>query len=516
MEHRLRVLRNENTMTSHTIARRTFLAATAAAGASQLLAQQKGWLMFVGTYTKTGSKGIYTWRLEPSGKITSIGLAAETSNPSFLAIHPSTRYLYAANEDDAGMISAFEIENPAGQLKLINKVSSKGGWPCHLSFDHTGRVCYAANYKDGVVSSFLIGKDGSISEAAAVVQHHGSSHVDKERQEGPHAHMAAVSPDNHLLLVPDLGLDKVMMYKIDAVKGTLEPNGAPFLQLPPGTGPRHLAFSKDARFVYVLGELNATVNVFQWDSKTGAGQPAQTISMLPADFKGQKSGAEIAVHPNGKFLYASEPRPRQRCPLPDRPIERDAHRGPAHAQPWQNAAQLRHRPHRRLPLRRQSGRQQHRQLSHRSIERPTVAARRHDRGDGAGLHRVPGRSLKPRPWRPGSRTSTRSATNGRRPLPLCCPSSPSSTSSPSAASKPGRRPSTCSSSRPRSPSSSFACPRSWWAARSSTAWSTDGSASRACPSPPSSSMKSRSLPASSKSSNNPSATSRPIAAFRFC
>jgi len=117
--------------------------------------------------------------------------------------------------------------------------------------------------------------------------------------------MAAVSPDNHLLLVPDLGLDKVMMYKIDAVKGTLEPNGAPFLQLPPGTGPRHLAFSKDTRFVYVLGELNATVNVFQWDSKTGAGQIAQTISMLPADFKGQKSGAEIAVHPNGKFLYAS-------------------------------------------------------------------------------------------------------------------------------------------------------------------------------------------------------------------
>src|SRR6185437_476316 len=138
MEDRLRVLRNEKTMTSHTIARRTFLAATAAAGASQLLAQQKGWLMFVGTYTKTGSKGIYTWRLEPSGKITSIGLAAETSNPSFLAIHPSGRYLYAANEDDAGMMSAFEIANPAGQLKLINKVSSKGGWPCHVSFDHTG------------------------------------------------------------------------------------------------------------------------------------------------------------------------------------------------------------------------------------------------------------------------------------------------------------------------------------------------------------------------------------------
>lgn len=291
-------------MTSETIRRRSFLAATAAAGASTLLAQQKGWLMFVGTYTKDGkSKGIYSWRLEPSGKITPIGLAAETSNPSFLAIHPSRRWLYAVNEDDDGAMSSFAIANPAGMLKPINKVSTKGGWPCHVVFDHTGKVAYAANYKTGSVASFLVGKDGSIGEAAAVAQHSGTS-VDKERQEGPHAHMAAISPDNKYVLTPDLGIDKVMIYHVDTAKATLAPTGT-HLQLPPGTGPRHLAFSKDGKFVYVLGELKATVNAFAWDAGRASGNGVQTISMLPADFKGQPSGAEIFVHPNGKFLYAS-------------------------------------------------------------------------------------------------------------------------------------------------------------------------------------------------------------------
>lgn len=285
--------------------RRTFLAATAAAaGAPQLFAQQKGWLMFVGTYTKQGSKGIYSWRLEPSGKITPIGLAAETSNPSFLAIHPNGRYLYAANEDDTGTVSSFSIENPAGMLKPINKVSSKGGWPCHVAIDHTGKVAYVANYKNGSVASFMIGKDGSLGEAAASDQHTGSG-VDKERQEGPHAHMVAISPDNRFLFVPDLGLDHVMIYHVDTAKGTLVPNSPAFLAVEPGTGPRHMAFSKDGKYVYVLGEMKATVTVFRYDSKTGGGEAIQTVSMLPGDFKGQKSGAEIFVHPNGKFLYAS-------------------------------------------------------------------------------------------------------------------------------------------------------------------------------------------------------------------
>jgi 6-phosphogluconolactonase len=251
---------------------------------------------YIGTYTGPGSKGIYTFRFDSeSGKLTGLNLAVESSNPSFLAVHPNGRYLYAANENQDGSISAFAIE--AGRLRFINTVPSRGAAPCHIALDRTGRWLFAANYAGGSVAAFPVRGDGGLGEASAFVQHTGSG-IDPQRQSGPHAHMVVPSPDNRFLLVADLGLDEVLVYGFDAAKGTLMRAGA--AKLPPGSGPRHLAFSRNGRFVFVLNELTAAVNTLVWDAKRGRLDPVgSTSGFSPA------SGAEIAVHPNGRFLYTS-------------------------------------------------------------------------------------------------------------------------------------------------------------------------------------------------------------------
>jgi 6-phosphogluconolactonase len=265
------------------------------------------YLAYVGTYTNQRptplSKGIYAYRFDAkTGKFASIGLAAETSSPSFLAIHPNHKFLYAANENAQGTVSAFAIDAATGMLKLLNSVSSKGSGPCHVSLDKTGKWLFAANYNSGSVASFPVRADGSLGEAISTVQHQGSS-VDRSRQAGPHAHEAVVSPDNKLLFVPDLGLDKVMIYRIGA-DGALTPNEPPSIGVAPGYGPRHLAFHPNGKFVYVMTEMADSVLAFGYDGKGGT-RAIRTISAVPADFTGLKSGAEIAVHPNGRFLYAS-------------------------------------------------------------------------------------------------------------------------------------------------------------------------------------------------------------------
>jgi 6-phosphogluconolactonase len=271
------------------------------------------WLMYVGTYTnqpKQPSKGIYAYRFQASGKFTPIGAVAETSNPTFLVVDRGGKFLYAANEDStyegkpAGSISAFAVDAASGQLKLLNVVSSGGPGPCHVSMDQTGKWLFAANYAGGSLAVFPVHADGSLGAASTFIQHKGSS-VDPARQTAPHAHSVYISPNNRFLLVGDLGLDHVMVYRFDAAKGTLTPNQPPFAAVAPGSGPRHLAFAKDGKFVYVLSEMAATVTVFRYDAGAGRLEQTQSISMLPADYKGLKSGAEIFVHPNGKFLYAS-------------------------------------------------------------------------------------------------------------------------------------------------------------------------------------------------------------------
>jgi 6-phosphogluconolactonase len=266
-------------------------------------AAQGEWTMYVGTYTRGPSKGIYAYKFQSStGKLTPIGLVGETSNPSFLAVDPSGRFLYAANENNSGNVTAFSIDPATSQLKLLNTVSSKGSGPCHVAVDKTGKWLFVANYTNGIAAAYPIHSDGSLGEASATFQHAGKP----VNRNGPHAHMAAISPDNQFVWVVDLGLDEVLSYRIDPAKGGMTPSDPPFVKIATGSGPRHLVFSADARFAYLVSEMAATVTVLGYDAAHGAMQEVQTISALPADYSGPtKSGAEIALHPSGKFLYAS-------------------------------------------------------------------------------------------------------------------------------------------------------------------------------------------------------------------
>ena len=245
--------------------------ATTATAASSPAKGDKGpfYLVYIGTYTtKKDSKGIYAYNFNPAtGEFTSIGLVAETTDPSFVAVHPDGKHLYAVNEvgdyngEKSGAISSFEIDRKTGKLKFLNQVSTHGAGPCFVSLDKTNRFVLVANYDGGSVSTFQIEPDGSLSTARGMVQHSGSG-TDKERQEGPHAHWIATSPDNRFALVADLGLDDVLVYKFDDVQGKLTPNSPPYAQVKAGSGPRHLAFHPNNRFLYANNELNSTVTAF--------------------------------------------------------------------------------------------------------------------------------------------------------------------------------------------------------------------------------------------------------------
>jgi 6-phosphogluconolactonase len=267
------------------------------------------YLVYIGTYTRDKSKGIYAWRFQPSsGTLTPIGLVAETSNPSFLTIHPTRPLLYAVGElydrQKGGAVSAFTIDRKTGKLTPLNQVSSRGGGPCHLVVDRTGKNVLVANYGSGSVAAFPLNDDGSLSEAVGFVQHAGSS-VDPKRQQGPHAHSINMSPDNRFAVAADLGLDQVLVYRFDPAKGTLEPHTPPFAKVNPGAGPRHFAFHPSGRFAYVINEIQSTVTVFSYDGRGGVLKEVHTITTLPKDFTGTNHTAEVQVHPSGRFLYGS-------------------------------------------------------------------------------------------------------------------------------------------------------------------------------------------------------------------
>lgn len=263
------------------------------------------WILYVGTYTRQVSKGIYAYRFDATtGGLTSIGLAAEASNPSFLAVHPKQRFLYAVGEDGKGIVSAFSLESGTGMLKALNTVSAKGSGPCHVTVNRTGKWLFVANYGSGSTAAFPIRADGTLGEASGLVEHTGSS-VNPARQAGPHAHSVNISADSRFLIVTDLGLDKALIYRFDATQGTLTPGEPAFAQIAPGSGPRHLAFSPKGEFAYVLNEMTTTVTALAYDKIRGSLREIQTISALPPGFSGSNSGAEIAVHPRGRFLYSS-------------------------------------------------------------------------------------------------------------------------------------------------------------------------------------------------------------------
>jgi 6-phosphogluconolactonase len=270
------------------------------------------YIVYVGTYTaKTSSKGIYAYRFDvEKGQLTSIGVAAESVDPSFLAVHPSGKYLYAVNEignfngGTGGAVSAFAIDAKTGALKFLNQVPTRGAGPCHVSLDKNGSFVLVANYDGGSIASFPVHDDGSLGTASGFVQHSGTG-PNKERQEGPHAHWIGTSPDNRFALAVDLGLDQVIVYGFDSSKGLFTPMLSGFAKVKPGAGPRHLAFHPNGKFAYVLSEMESSVTVFSYQAKNGAFTSLQTISALPKDYSGPKEAAEIAVHPTGKFLYTS-------------------------------------------------------------------------------------------------------------------------------------------------------------------------------------------------------------------
>ena len=270
-------------------------------------------LVYVGTYTggKTNSQGIYAFKMaRGSTALLPLGLAAETVSPSFIEIDPARGLLFAVNEVDeydgkpTGSVSAFSLDRKTGKLSLINRQPTQGKAPCHLALDKSGRVLVVANYTSGTVTMLPVAADGRLGAPTAVIQHTGSS-VNAKRQSGPHAHCTTFDPAHRLLFACDLGLDKVMIYEPDAAKGTLTAHSPAFAAVPPGSGPRHMEFRPDGRFAYVLNEMTSTVTAFAYDAKAGALTERQTVSALPASFSGSNSGAEIAVHPSGKFVYSS-------------------------------------------------------------------------------------------------------------------------------------------------------------------------------------------------------------------
>jgi 6-phosphogluconolactonase len=270
------------------------------------------YLAYVGTYTtKTASKGIYAFRYDASsGKLEPLGVAAETQDPSWVAIHPNGKFLYAANEAGKNStVSGFSLDSKTGKLTLLNALPALGEDPCYISLDKTGKYLLVANYTSGNVVVFRIGADGKLGPATANVRDEGTLGPNKERQDTAHAHWVETSADNHFAYVADLGLDRVLIYKFDADLGQLSNPDATQpdafrAALPPGSGPRHLAFSRDGNFMYVLGELQSTVTTFANEARERY-HALQTVSALPAAFSGRNDAAEIALHPSGKFIYTS-------------------------------------------------------------------------------------------------------------------------------------------------------------------------------------------------------------------
>ncbi|MBN1673051.1 MAG: lactonase family protein [Kiritimatiellae bacterium] len=270
-------------------------------------------LVYAGTYTAKGSEGIYVFGFnEESGALAPVGhTAGVVKNPSFLAVDAAGGRLYAVNElaapagePSGGAVSAFSIDRATGVPRFVNRQSSHGTSPCHLSLDATGRFVLVANYGSGTAAVLPIGADGGLGEAVDVVRHEGAG-PNPARQEGPHAHSVNLAPDNRFAFVADLGLDRIMVYAFDAEAGKLRLRSELCAEVAPGAGPRHLAFHPGGAHACVINELNATVTVFAYEAAAGRLRAVQTAGTLPAGYTGKNACAEVQVAPGGRFVYGS-------------------------------------------------------------------------------------------------------------------------------------------------------------------------------------------------------------------
>lgn len=300
--------------------RRKFLQAAAVAPVaaqewwSQANQTAKRRLLFVGTQTVdgSGSKGIYAYHWDPeTGEPKAVGLAAESENPTFLAVDSEGRYLYAANEIESfegqasGAVSSFAIDHAAAKLKPINQIRSLGTGTCMIAVDHLGRNLFCANYNGGSATSFWLNSDGQISDPVSHFQYSGHG-PNADRQEAPHAHRVTVAPKDDFLLVNDLGLDCIHVYHLDNRNAKLTPNDPPQWKSAAGAGPRALRFHPNGRFAYCVEEMASAVVVLDWEETKGVLKTVQTVEMLPAGYNGPTStGDDIVVDRAGKFAYAT-------------------------------------------------------------------------------------------------------------------------------------------------------------------------------------------------------------------
>ncbi len=268
--------------------------------------EQEEFYLFVGTYTGEGSEGIYLYRFNSGdGSVSAVDTVSGIENPSYLTLSPDYKSLYAVNEladSSEATVSSFSFDAESGEITFLNRYSSRGGAPCYVSTDNTGNAVFAANYVGGSLAMFPVGENGALQEAKTVIQHDGSS-VNANRQESPHVHCTIISPDNSILFAADLGTDKLTGYDYDVETNTLSTEPAVVFQTEEGAGPRHLTFHPNGRYVYLVNELNGTVDAFTYSE--GTLEAIQTVSTLPDNYEGAVSGADIRVSPDGRFLYVS-------------------------------------------------------------------------------------------------------------------------------------------------------------------------------------------------------------------
>ena len=279
-------------------------------------------LVYVGTYTEpirfgTGQvlqgkgEGIHIFRLDPeSGALTPVDIAKGVVNPSYLTFGPTQRFLYAVNElktfedKPSGTVSAFAVDPRTGALTFLNRQLTHGTDPCHVVLDPAGTHVFVANFMSGSVCVLPVRPDGSLGPASDFIQHIGSG-IDPTRQAGPHAHSVTLDAAGRFAFVPDLGLDRLMAYRFDAVRGMLEPNAVPWIKMIPGAGPRHVALHENGRFAYLVNELDSTVAALAVDTDAGSFDLIQIVTTLPAGFTDASTCAEIQIEPSGRFVYAS-------------------------------------------------------------------------------------------------------------------------------------------------------------------------------------------------------------------